>query len=85
MGMNQTPRMAEVFGIPTFYTTHCIIENAENGNVRIWNCTIRGGVLIPNSEVIIPARRLLEIGDDVKVFAQNVFSAEPMLPDELRH
>jgi hypothetical protein len=85
MGMQRAPQMAEVLGVPTFYATHCVIENAGNGNVRIWNCTVRGRLLIPNSEVIIPASRLVEIGDEVKAFAQNMPEEETVFAEALAH
>jgi hypothetical protein len=58
MGYQQAPQMAEVFGVPTYFVTHTIREDAGNGIVRSWNCELRNGVLIPHCEIIIAAERL---------------------------
>lgn len=72
--------------VPTYYVTEIIQEDATGGNVRIWNCTRRNGVLIPLFEVIIPAAALLAVGKQVACFAQDVFNAEQLrLPGEHVH
>lgn len=49
----------EAYGVPTFYMNEPVAEPAGGGNVRVWNCVRRHGVLIPVCEVIIPAGELL--------------------------
>lgn len=79
MEVQNTPQMADVFGVPTFYATDIVTEDAGAGNVRIWNCTRRGGLLVPNSEVIIPAVKLLLIGRHVSSYAQTIFNRDQLL------
>ena len=85
MGMHDTPQMADTFGVPTFYATHVIRENAGYGNVRVLNCTMRGGILIPNSEVIFPATQIVTVCRDIASFAQDLFLAEQMMMAGGRH
>ena len=49
----------ETYGVPTYYMTEPVAEPAGGGNVRIWNCVRRHGVLVPVCEIIIPAAELL--------------------------
>ena len=72
------PRMADTFGLPCYYVTDVIREDAGNGNVRVWNCTLRGNVLIPVCEVIVPAGRLLRIGRDASDFALQLHQRQQM-------
>jgi hypothetical protein len=77
MGIHQFP--AKMLGkVPTYYITDIIQEDAGNGNIRVWNCTRRKGVLIPQFEVIIPSVALMAVGKKVATFAQEVFNAEQL-------
>jgi hypothetical protein len=49
------------------------------GTLRIWNCEMRNGVLIPRCEIISPARRVMHLaGRAVSDFAQRVFQDNMM-------
>jgi hypothetical protein len=73
MGMRPFP--AKMLGkVPTYYITDVLQEDAGNGNVRVWNCTRRNGVLIPQFEVIVPAASLMMVGRKVANFAQDIFN-----------
>lgn len=74
MGMHdREPLVADVTGLPTFYVTDVVREDAGNGNARIWNCTVRSGILIPQCEIIIPAQRLFLIGHAASEFAAQIY------------
>jgi hypothetical protein len=64
--------------VPTYYINDVLQEDAGGGNVRVWNCTRRKGILIPQFQVIIPAAALLTVGRKVADFAQDVFDAEQL-------
>jgi len=85
MGINTFP--AKLLGkIPTYYITDVLQEDAGGGNIRVWNCTRRKGVLIPQFEVIIPAAALMNVGKKVAIFAQEVFNTEKQrLPGDHVH
>lgn len=85
MGIHSFP--AKMLGkVPTYYITDVIQENAGAGNVRVWNCTRRNGILVPIFEVIIPALTLCSVGRKVANFAQEVFNAEQLrLPSDRTH
>lgn len=73
MGIQTFP--AKMLGkVPTYYITDVFQEDAGGGNIRVWNCTKRNGVLIPQFEVIIPAAALLTVGKKVAEFAKSVFN-----------
>lgn len=73
MGTRTFP--AKMLGkVPTYYITDVLQEDAGNGNVRVWNCTRRNGILLPQFEVIIPAASLVTVGRKVSSFAQEVFN-----------
>lgn len=75
MGMHRFP--AKMLGkVPTYYIDDVFQEDAGNGNVRVWNCTRKNGILIPQFEVIIASRSLLMVGKKVADFAQDVFNEE---------
>lgn len=78
MGMHEAHQLGDIVGVPTYYVTDVITENAGGGNVRIWNCEMRNGILIPRCEIISPASRILQLGRAVSDFAQGVF-ADQML------
>lgn len=71
MGMHTFP--AKMLGkVPTYYITDVLQEDAGGGNIRVWNCTRRNGILVPQFEVIIPAIALVAVGRKVADFAQGV-------------
>jgi hypothetical protein len=78
MELRDAPRMADGFGVPTFYVTDIVTEDAGNGNVRIWNCVLKSGLLMPVCEVIVPASRLLRIGRDASDFAMDLHQRQQM-------
>lgn len=85
MGVHTFP--AKMLGkVPTYYITDILQEDAGGGNIRVWNCTRRKGILIPQFEVIIPAASLMAVGKKVASFAQEVFNAEQVrLPGDYVH
>lgn len=77
MGIHTFP--AKMLGkVPTYYITDVLQEDAGGGNIRVWNCTRRKGILIPQFEVIIPSVALVAVGKKVTDFAQEVFNAEQL-------
>lgn len=85
MGIHSFP--AKMLGkVPTYYITDVHQEDAGGGNIRVWNCTRRNGILIPQFQVIIPALALVAVGKKVASFAQEVFNAEQVrLPGDHVH
>jgi hypothetical protein len=72
--------------VPTYYITDIIQEDAGGGNIRVWNCTRRNGVMVPQFEVIIPAAALLVVGKKVSTFAQEIFNESQLrLPGDHVH
>ena len=60
MGMHdKEPQMADAYGIPEYFATHVRTEDAGGGCIRIYNCTLRNGVLIPQYTVVFPAACLV--------------------------
>lgn len=76
MGMHEAPQMADAFGVPTYYVTDIVKEDAGAGNIRIMNFQLRNGILIPQCEVIVPACRLLPIAREVSSFACDIYQRE---------
>jgi hypothetical protein len=75
MGMHPFP--AKMLGkVPTYNVTEVVKEDAGGGNVRLWNYSLKKGILVPEFEVIIAATRLLVIGRTLSEFAQDVFNGE---------
>lgn len=74
MGAN----VVEVGSLPVYFIDTVLTEDAGDGNVRVINCVTRGGVLVPQFEVIIHASRLLLAGRAVAEKAQAVFNTEMM-------
>ncbi len=85
MGMQTPSIMGDTYGVPTFYVDTAIPEDAGNGNIRVWNCHFRNGILIPQCEVIIHATKLYVAGRRVGDFAEKVFNDEQMKMDLARH
>lgn len=72
----------ESYGVPVFYMNVPVAEPAGGGNVRVWNCVRRHGVLVPVCEVIIPAAELLVASRIITSAAMETFKMEGgvMLP-----
>jgi hypothetical protein len=66
----------DAYGVPVFYVTVAVPEPAGGGNVRIWNCCDRSGLLVPQCEIIIPAINLVVAARRIAEAAQEIFSAE---------
>lgn len=66
------------YGVPTFYVTKAIAEDAGGGNMRVWNCAERNGVLTPVCEIIIPALSLIVAGRNVTEAAMDIFNRAQM-------
>jgi hypothetical protein len=64
------------FGVPVYYVTVTVPEPAGGGNVRIWNCCDRSGILVPQCEIIIPAINLVVAARRIAEAAQEIFCAE---------
>ena len=66
----------EAYGVPTFYMNVPVAEPAGGGNVRVWNCVRRHGVLIPVCEIIIPAVELVIASRIISSAALETFKCE---------
>lgn len=66
------------YGVPTYYVNVAIAESAGGGNVRVWNCSRKRGILIPQCEIIIPAVDLVVASRAVSDAATEVFNLEAM-------
>ncbi|SHJ71967.1 hypothetical protein SAMN05444159_1311 [Bradyrhizobium lablabi] len=66
----------EAYGVPTFYMNVPVAEPAGGGNVRVWNCVRRHGVLVPVCEIIIPAVELLVASRIITSAAIETFKME---------
>jgi hypothetical protein len=64
------------YGVPSFYMNVPVTEPAGGGNVRVWNCVRKHGVLIPVCEIIIPAAELLVASRIITSAALEVFKME---------
>jgi hypothetical protein len=72
-----SPKMVDIPGIPEYFMTEVgRTEGAGGDCVRIYNCVERGGFLIPQCTVIIPARSLIVASRVVSEAAQKVFAIE---------
>jgi hypothetical protein len=56
-------------------------EPAGDGNVRVFNCVTRNGVLIPQCEIIIHSRRLVIAARVVTETAEEIFAREALARD----
>jgi hypothetical protein len=68
--------MVDMANIPTFYIDTAIPEDAGNGNVRVWCCVTRRGLLIPQYEVVMHSSRLILAAKAVTDFAEEIFKNE---------
>lgn len=67
------------YGVPIFYVNATISEPAGGGNVRIWNCARKHGVMVPVCEIIIPATDLITAAQCVSSVAEEVFRRTMMV------
>jgi hypothetical protein len=72
MGIHTTSPMVDAFGVPTYYVTDIVQEDAGNGNVRIWLCTKRANVLIPQCELIMAAQSAVNLSFEAQSFASGI-------------
>lgn len=79
------PRFSDFLGVPTYYVTDVVREDAGDGNVRIWNCTMRGGIMFPHCELIVPAHRLLTLSQATITFAADVCQHQLFLHTGMHH
>lgn len=77
-GHSMSNEAFDSYGVPTFYVNVAVPEAAGGGNVRIWNCVRKRGVLVPVCEIIIPATDLVIAARAVSATAQDVFNCEMM-------
>jgi hypothetical protein len=67
-------KMIDIPGIPEFFMTEVGRTEGVGGDcVRIYNCVERGGFLIPQCTVIIPAMSLIVAARCVTEAAQEAF------------
>lgn len=71
--MTDDLRMADAYGVPEYFATHCKLEDAGGGCVRIYNCTERNGLLIPHYTVVMPAQYLVGSSKRVSEIARKIF------------
>lgn len=83
--LDDGPRFADYVGVPCYYVTDVVREDAGDGNARLWNCTIRGGVLVPSCEIIVPALRLLVLSKSSGTFAEGLCQQQYILHAGMRH
>ncbi|MDP1602452.1 MAG: hypothetical protein Q8M03_04220, partial [Legionella sp.] len=63
-------QLLECIGVPEYFATTTRLEDAGGGNVRIFNCIKRNGVLIPSCSVIFPTASILKIVQQTHDFAR---------------
>ena len=74
MGMHEKePKMADAYGIPEYFATHVRTEDAGGGCIRIYNCTLRGGLLIPQYTVVFPAMLLVTSAKKIYEISKRAF------------
>lgn len=75
--------MADAFGVPEFFVTHVgEIEDAGGGNVRVFRCIKRCGVLIPVFSLVTPTFSMIPQAKEIMDAARNLVVQEAM---ERRH
>jgi hypothetical protein len=67
--------MVDAFGVPTYYVTDIVQEDAGNGNIRIWLCSRRADVLVPQCELIMAARSVVSLSMETLDFARGITSS----------
>jgi len=64
----------DFYGIPEFFIHHVETESAGNGNVRVLNYAIRGGVIVPQVSIVIASFDLLKASRQVGLAAEMAFN-----------
>lgn len=67
---------ADFYGVPEFFISHVTTESAGNGNIRVFNYAVRGGIEVPQFTVVIAAVDLLKASRQVELAAELAFSEE---------
>lgn len=70
--MTEDLRMADAYGVPEYFATTCVMEDAGGGCVRIYGCTHRGGILIPHYTVVMPAEYLVGASQRVTAISRKI-------------
>lgn len=61
------------FDVPDVFATTTRIENAGGGCIRIYNCIIKNGTLVPvGNAVVFPASCVLRLVETAQEFARRV-------------
>lgn len=72
--------MAEMLGtfdVPDVFATTTKIESAGGGCIRIYNCIIKDGIIIPvGNAVVFPAASILRAAEMVQDFARQMTFVE---------
>jgi len=72
--------MTEVFdavGVADVFATTTHIESAGGGCIRVYNCIVKDGRLIPvGNAVVFPAACILQLKDSAQEFARKVYLSE---------
>lgn len=65
--------MLGTFDVPDVFATTTKIESAGGGCIRIYNCIVKDGVMIPvGNAVVFPATCILNLAESVQDFARRV-------------
>ena len=65
--------MLGTFDVPDVFATTTKIESAGGGCIRIYNCIVKNGTLIPvGNAVVIPATCIIGLSESVQEFARRV-------------
>lgn len=65
--------MLSTIDVPDVFATTTRIESAGGGCIRIYNCIIKNGVLIPvGNAVVFPAACILTLAETAQDFARKV-------------
>jgi hypothetical protein len=72
LGMSE----ADFYGVPEYFVSHVATESAGNGNIRVINYAVRGGMSVPQFTVVIAAVDLLKASREVEVAAEAMFVKE---------
>lgn len=64
------------YGVKCYYMNVAVAEHAGGGNVRVWNCIRRHGILVPVCQIVIPAVELLVASRIITDAAMEAFQRE---------
>lgn len=65
--------MLDTTDVPDVFATTTHIESAGGGCLRIYNCIIKHGVMIPvGNAVVFPASSILRLAETAQEFARRV-------------